>query len=149
MQNQEFEPQEFGVGDPHAAEVGIEPDHPPTRMLFTQLVVMTIIVVVMVIALVEYVKIDVRAEVERKDLALPSQQLKELRAREKAALTGYELLDAEKGLYQIPVAQAMSRLVAEPQLIVRVPPVGDGGPLFEPPKPPGGPASAPAPRGAH
>lgn len=141
LDSDDFEPQEFGNGDPHAAEVGVEPDNPPTRMLFIQLVVMTIVVVVMVIGLVQYVKLDVRAEVQRKDLGLPSKQLQEVRAREKAALTDYALVDAEKGLYQIPVSQAMARLAAEPQLVVKVPAIGDGGPLFEAPKAPAAPTN--------
>lgn len=148
-ENKEFEPQEFGVGDPHSADVGVEPDLPPTQTLFVQLFVMTIVVVIAVIGLIQYVKMDVRAELQAKDLALPSKQLAEVRAREKAALTDYAVADAEKNLYQVPVTTGMLKLVANPDLLVRVPPIGDGGPLWTPPAPqaaaPGAPAAVAAP----
>ena len=42
-----------------------------------------------------------------------SEKLIELRARETDELTTYALLDAEKGIYRIPIEQAMSLVAAE------------------------------------
>lgn len=141
--NNEYDPQEFGNGDPHAVEVGVEPDLPPTQTLFVQIFVLTVAVVAVVIGLVEYVKLDVRAELERKDLALPSAQLAEVRAREKAALQDYAVADDKLGLYQVPVTHGMARLVANPELLVKIPAVGDGGPLWAPPASGAAPGAVP------
>lgn len=44
-----------------------------------------------------------------------AEDLSRLRAREKDALTTYKLLDAQKGIYQIPIDSAIKLLLEEYQ----------------------------------
>ncbi len=46
-------------------------------------------------------------------LSKPSDELKELRARENKILNNYELLDYSKGIYRIPIERAMKLMADE------------------------------------
>lgn len=78
--------------------------------------VVTVIIVLAIIASVVFVgEIFVHTKeqmVSEYVLQPESVQLRELRANETEKLTTYAILDAEKGIYRIPIERAM-RLIAE------------------------------------
>ncbi len=45
--------------------------------------------------------------------ALPNPQLLEIQKAEEAELNGYGIIDKEKGLYKIPIDQAMKAVISE------------------------------------
>lgn len=72
-----------------------------------------VIVVIILIALVEYfilVKEDYYHELVEKPR---SEELMKLRERENEELNSYKLLDEEKGIYRIPIKRAMELVVEE------------------------------------
>jgi hypothetical protein len=116
-----------------------------------------VLVIAAVVGLIEFIKLDVRKEQHAKDLSVPSKLLQEVRGREKAMLTQYDAIDADKGVYQIPVEQAMASLLQNPALLQNVRTTGEGGPAFvdKPAQQTGAPApgamggsAAPVPAGA-
>lgn len=123
------------VSPPHGGlHPAVEPDRPPTGRLFLQLGALVALLVLVLIGLWQYFKIDSAAEVYRKDLSRPSRELAEVLARDEGRLTGYELLDEKRGIYQIPVRRAMEMILKDPSLLA------PSGPAAEARRPP-----APAP----
>jgi hypothetical protein len=106
--------------DPRA-QGGVEPDSPPTRRLFLQLVALVVVLIGALIGLWQFFKLDTAAEIYRKELSVPNRELLELTARDEGRLSDYDLLDEKKGVYQIPVRRAMQMLVADPSLLAPVP----------------------------
>jgi hypothetical protein len=96
----------------------VEPDGIPVLKATIVLVGLSVIVVVsslVVVGLFELVTQDiVESQNSLAEDGSPAVQLQALRARDEARLTGYELLDEERGLYQIPIERAIDLLVAEP-----------------------------------
>lgn len=143
-----FRPEEIGHGDTHAENIGMEPDNPPMNTLFIQLGVLSVGLVLLMVALVQMFKFDVQREVYDKDLSLENKQLLETKAHDEFMLTQYDVLDRDKGVYQIPIAQAMALLLAHPGHLSGVRQTGEGGPAFTE-APPAAPGAAPAvPAGA-
>lgn len=127
--------------DPAAHEagagVGAMPDRMPVRKLWVVLAVLVLLIAGTAFGLSELFKVFGERQVAEKDLSVASRQLQELRARDEAALSSYEQLDAKAGRYRVPVDVAIARLLAEPRLIR---------PLAEPPEGPG-PGAPQAPGG--
>ena len=71
------------------------------------------ILVIIIIVLIDIFKIQKENVVYDSVLSQESKQLVELRAYEHETLNNYKLLDAEKGIYQIPIDRAMQLLAKE------------------------------------
>ncbi|MBD3402816.1 hypothetical protein GF420_07960 [candidate division GN15 bacterium] len=71
------------------------------------------IIVVFVIVLNEYFLVTKERLIDEQVLQVQSPALRELRAREDKELNSYEVLDAEAGVYQIPIDRAMELLANE------------------------------------
>jgi hypothetical protein len=71
------------------------------------------ILVIMIIVLIDIFKIQKENVIYNSVLSQESKQLVELRTYEHETLNNYKLLDAEKGIYQIPIERAMQLLAEE------------------------------------
>ena len=72
-----------------------------------------VIIVVILIVLVQYFTSVKDAAYEEMVLRPESTALRELRARETEELGSYKLLDAEKGVYRIPIDRAIDLMAEE------------------------------------
>ena len=72
-----------------------------------------VVIVVMIVVLIDIFKIQKENVVYDSVLSQESKELLELRANEFETLNNYKLLDAEKGVYQIPIKRAMQLLTEE------------------------------------
>ena len=71
------------------------------------------VIVVVIVVLVDFFKIQKENMVYDSVLSKESKELVELRTAEFETLNSYKLLDAEKGIYQIPIKRAMQLLIVE------------------------------------
>jgi hypothetical protein len=93
-------------------EMAVERDHMGEGALRFALVAVAILVVV-IIATVQLAKVEgQRAQVNNATFEAPA-QLRMVRAEATQKLTRYEVLDAEAGVYQIPIERAMTLEVME------------------------------------
>jgi hypothetical protein len=76
-------------------------------------VVSIVILVVMIVVLADFFQIQKESMVYDSVLSQESKELVELRTIEFETLNNYKLLDAEKGVYQIPIKRAMQLLTEE------------------------------------
>jgi hypothetical protein len=98
-----------------------EPDRPPMGQIFGLVAGLSLVVLVVVLGLWQLFKHTVRDEIYRKELSLQNSELVEARARDRARLTQYALLDPERGVYQIPIERAMDKLLRHPELVRTIP----------------------------
>jgi hypothetical protein len=76
-------------------------------------IVGVVIIVISLVAITEYFLIT-KEDYYYQAVEKPrSQELMELRERETQELSGYQLLDEEKGIYRIPIKRAMELMVEE------------------------------------
>ena len=72
-----------------------------------------VILIVMVLVLIDFFKIQKESVVYDSVLSQESKELVELRSIEFETLNNYKLLDSEKGIYQIPIKRSMQLLTEE------------------------------------
>ncbi len=72
-----------------------------------------VILIVIIIVLADFFKIQKESMNYDSVLSKESKELSELRSFEFETLNNYKLLDAEKGVYQIPIKRAMQLLIEE------------------------------------
>jgi hypothetical protein len=84
-----------------------------------------IIVVVILVFLYEYFTVASGRMVEEMVLKPQSAALRELRARETEELNNYKLLDAERGIYRIPISRAIELIADEAYRQRRQASIGD------------------------
>ncbi len=82
------------------------------RKIIIATVSLLAVVVVMIIFLAELFTMTVEKQVTEAVLKPPSAQLRDIRVKEQEILNNYKVIDAAKGVYQIPIERAM-QLVAE------------------------------------
>lgn len=102
------------------AKMGVEPDHHPVMYFWGFLAATTLFVIVSVAGVWQFVGMKTQAEVLRKDLSVVDPRLPEVRAYEAKTTSEYDVVDAEKGLYRIPVADAIKIMVSNPKLVENV-----------------------------
>ncbi len=102
------------------AKMGVEPDKHPILYFWGFLAAITIFVVATVIGVAQFVGMSTQAEVLKKDLSVVDPRLPEVRAYEAKTIGEYDVVDAEKGLYRIPVADAIQIMVSSPKLVENV-----------------------------
>lgn len=71
------------------------------------------ILVVMVVVLTDFFKLQKESVVYDSILSKESKELTELRKHELETLNNYKIFDAKKGTYQIPIKRAMQLLTEE------------------------------------
>jgi len=109
-------------GAKDAQQIGVEPDLLPLGSLTVWIGFLVALVIVIMIGIWQFFSRAADDEVHRKDLARVSETLRELRVRDHALLTSYDVVDAKAGVYRIPVERAMDLLVADPTLLEPAPP---------------------------
>ncbi len=72
-----------------------------------------VVLIVMVLVLADFFKIQKESVVYDSVLSQESKELVELRSIEFETLNNYKLLDSEKGIYQIPIKRSMLLLTEE------------------------------------
>ena len=82
------------------------------RKIMIATVVLLVVVVGLIIGLSELFIMTVDQQVTEVVLKPVSAQLRDIRVKEQAVLNNYKIIDAAKGVYQIPIDRAMD-LVAE------------------------------------
>lgn len=102
------------------AKMGVEPDHHPIMYFWGFLAAVTLFVVVAVAGVWQFVGMSTQAEVLKKELSVVDPRLPEVRAYEAKTTGEYDVVDAEKGLYRIPVTEAMKIIVSSPKLVENV-----------------------------
>lgn len=71
------------------------------------------VLVVMVVLLTDFFKLQKESVVYDSVLGKESKELAELRKYESETLNNYKILDAKKGIYQIPIKRAIQLLAEE------------------------------------
>lgn len=89
----------------------IEPDRPPVKLLTALLVLMIVGLGVFSVISKQLLVLLMAQQEHEVDLGVESPALREQRIKEQAQLTGYDVADQQKGLYQIPIDQAIDLLV--------------------------------------
>lgn len=115
--------QEGRVGAPDEralTKMGVEPDHHPVMYFWGFLAATTLFVIFSVAGVWQFVGMSTQAEVLKKDLSVVDSRLPEVRAYEAKVTGEYDVVDAEKGLYRIPVAEATKIIVSNPKLVENV-----------------------------
>lgn len=95
----------------------IEPDRVATRLLASIMVCLAIAVTVMVLGLRELTLTATAAERERKVVAGTGEIARVEKAKSRKVLSSYDVQDAKKGVYSVPVEEAMKLVVQRPELV--------------------------------
>ena len=95
-----------------SAANGYEKKDVKVSKIIAYTVVLVILFVTILIFLNEYFLYSSEEVYYENVLAPQSAQLQEVRAREHELLTQYKVIDAQKGIYQIPIERAM-QLIAD------------------------------------
>jgi len=82
-------------------------------VILTVSIVSIAVIVVMIVVLIDFFKIQKENVIYDSVLSQESKELVELRTVEFETLNNYKLLDAEKGIYQIPIKRAMQLLTEQ------------------------------------
>lgn len=98
----------------HGSETPLAPEPDKLPVGFLAGFIAAIIVVVAVVGVVaqQLLLESARHQVQQVDLSVPNPQLQELNAQEEAALGNYDVVDKDKGLYRIPINQAIDLYVS-------------------------------------
>lgn len=89
---------------------GVEPDNPMARPIVVGVVVLFVFLVVLWFAAKELLFFTGK-EIQTEDLAARDAIILEHRAQEDASLNDYDVVDADKKIYKIPIENAMELLV--------------------------------------
>lgn len=118
-----------------ASGAGVEADTLPVGQIALWVLALLGLVGGLVVALWQYFDAVTQRAVVAQDLSQIPPALPELRARDRQLLSHYEVVDAARGRFRVPIDRAMELLAADPTLIA---PIGVA-------TPPEGTAPAPAP----
>ena len=102
-------------------EVSVEPDILPLGTLFVWVAGLCASMIVVLVIVWQYFNTTTTRELLIKQQMWRDPLVAEAHAREQARLKGYDVVDAEKGLYRIPVRQAMDLLLDNPALLAPIP----------------------------
>lgn len=80
---------------------------PPTALIGVAVLGALLLILLAIIALIEYAGFAMRDEVDAKVLTRPSPELAALRALEARRLSRYQWVDRKKGIVRIPVDRAL------------------------------------------
>ncbi|MFM7200397.1 MAG: hypothetical protein ACKO6N_06375 [Myxococcota bacterium] len=96
----------------HGAELGVQPDNDIQPLYISLLAAFFAGLLVVIFVVLHSLFIQVREEaLHAKVYSVPNQALLDLHSRELEQLSNYKKLDAEKGIYQLPISRAMELTV--------------------------------------
>jgi hypothetical protein len=102
------------VVDPNTG-IGAERDRPPALRIIVMIAALSAVAAGAVLGLWELFMLTSDQEITTKELEPGDPELAEVRSRDQQRLSGYDVIDAKDGRYQIPIEQAMATLVAHPE----------------------------------
>lgn len=106
MSEHEFKP----PADPGA---GFDPGEPQAKMIAIFAGATVVLLAVVILAIQAYFDRVYQQQVYEKVLEPPSEQLRDLHAREDSELYSYKYIDRTKGLVRLPIERAMELLAKE------------------------------------
>ena len=92
---------------------GYEKKDVSVRGLTIGIVSVVLLIVVFIVFLRGYFVLNYERERTEEVINNPSQELKEILDKDNRLLSNYSVLDAEKGIYQIPIDRAMDLVVED------------------------------------
>jgi hypothetical protein len=101
---------------PSGAEIGFEPDHPPTSGISVFVFGTLAIVAASIVGVTAMVKSDTSQKNFGTNPANAA-KLEELRQADSEALASYGQVDATRGVYRLPIDVAMKKVVSDPKLL--------------------------------
>jgi hypothetical protein len=111
---------------------GYETQDLNVRLIVTVSFIALFLMIVALYVINEIFVISKEKRLEHVVLTPTSTKLRELRSQEDEALTSYKIIDSDKGIYQIPIEQAMKILANQAyqkrQNIIATPKDSDGNP---------------------
>ena len=111
--------------DPHSLPRGapetpeIEPDRPPTARIAIIVILLFLAFVVAILGVAHYATHVTNDMMTEMDGATVDPRLIEVRKMDEKSLAEYDRLDAEKGIYQIPIQKAMELLIRQPERYIQ------------------------------
>ncbi len=93
--------------------IGYEKRDVNTRVIVLVSIISIVFVAVVLVILNDYYTFSKEKALYERVYNVESNQLREIRAAEQQKLNNYEVLDAEKGVYRIPLERAMELYVQE------------------------------------
>jgi hypothetical protein len=103
-------------------EKKVEADQPQVGYLTMWFTVLGILFIAVIIFVVYFFRWEVRREIFKKELSVPNNELQMIEERDKARLTIYDVIDSDKGIYQIPIDVVIEQLSKNPTLIAPIKP---------------------------
>lgn len=98
-------------------EKQVEPDNLSMSFLYRWFFVLSVVFIAICIFVVYFFRWEVRRLIFKKELSVPSSSLEEIISRDQKRLTTYDVINEEKGIYQIPIDAAIEYLANNPDLI--------------------------------
>ena len=90
---------------------GYEKKDVSVRGIFIGTLATVILIIIFVVGLRDYFVFSVEKEKTEQIVNNPNPELIEILKNDKALLSGYGIIDKEKGIYKIPIEQAMKSVV--------------------------------------
>ena len=96
---------------PNAGPLRPEPDNLPVGFLAGFIIAISAVMIFVAVVARQLLYTTVQHQIEAVDTSVAPRQLSELRWKEQAQLENYDAVDAEKGLYRIPIDLAIDAYV--------------------------------------
>jgi hypothetical protein len=96
-----------------AGQVSVEPDNLPVRPIAIAIVALVFIVAGTMIAVNQLYWFSSSKLIQTTELDVPNRLLTELKAEDQQQLTEYGQLDKDKGIYRLPIDEAMKLYVKQ------------------------------------
>lgn len=90
-----------------AGQSTIEPDNLPVKPIAWAIVALVFIVVGTIFAVRQLYWASSSSLVQKNELDVPNKLLSELNAADKDQLSNYDVIDQQKGIYRLPIDEAM------------------------------------------
>lgn len=95
------------------AEIDYEREDASGVRIIGSFIIGTIVVAIVMFAITQYYTIISERELLERALKPESNLLRDVRQREEGALNSYKVIDEKKGIYQIPIGEAMKIIADE------------------------------------
>jgi hypothetical protein len=96
-----------------SGQVSVEPDNLPVRPIAIAVVALVFIVAGTIIGVNQLYWVSSSSLVQSTELDVPNRLLMELKASDEEQLTQYGQLDKDKGIYRLPIDEAMKLYVKQ------------------------------------
>jgi len=94
-----------------AGQASIEPDNLPVKSIAWMVVALIVIVVATFVVVKQVYWVTSTSEIQTKELDVPNRLLTTIQAADREELSNYEVLDKQKGVYRLPIEDAIKLYV--------------------------------------